>query len=195
MLYLQLFWSFIQIGLFSIGGGYAAMPLIQSQVVTLHGWLSMEQFTDLITIAEMTPGPIAVNSATFVGIHIAGIPGALIATFGCVLPSIIIVLTLAYFYYKYQNLTIVQGILGGLRPAVVALIASAGISILITAIWNGKGITSHLADVNVVAVVLFALAFFVLRKWKPNPILVMLGCGVVGMVVYLFLPEGTLPLT
>ena len=91
MIYLQLFLSFLQVGMFSIGGGYAAMPLIQNQVVTSHSWLTMSEFTDLITIAEMTPGPIAVNSATFVGIRIAGIPGALIATFGCILPSCIIV--------------------------------------------------------------------------------------------------------
>ena len=87
MIYLQLFLSFIQVGVFSVGGGYAAMPLIQSQVVTRYGWLSMNEFTDLITIAEMTPGPIAVNSATFVGIRIAGVVGAIIATFGCILPS------------------------------------------------------------------------------------------------------------
>lgn len=87
MIYLQLFLSFFQIGLFSFGGGYAAMPLIQGQVVQGHGWLSMSEFTDLITISQMTPGPIAVNSATFVGIKIAGVPGALAATFGCILPS------------------------------------------------------------------------------------------------------------
>ena len=90
MIYLQLFLSFLQIGLFSFGGGYAAMPLIQGQVVTLHGWLSMSEFTDLITISQMTPGPIAVNSATFVGMKIAGIPGAVVATAGCILPSCII---------------------------------------------------------------------------------------------------------
>ena len=88
MIYLQLFLSFLQIGLFSFGGGYAAMPLVQGQVVTAHGWLSMSEFTDLITISQMTPGPIAVNSATFVGIKIAGIPGALIATLGCILPAL-----------------------------------------------------------------------------------------------------------
>ena len=84
MIYLQLFISFLQVGLFSVGGGYAAMPLIQNQVVELHPWLTLQEFTDLITIAEMTPGPIAVNSATFVGIRIAGIPGAIIATLGCI---------------------------------------------------------------------------------------------------------------
>ena len=95
MIYLQLFLSFLQIGLFSFGGGYAAMPLIQGQVVTAHGWLSMSEFTDLITISQMTPGPIAINSATFVGTRIAGMPGALAATAGCVLPSCILVTLLA----------------------------------------------------------------------------------------------------
>ena len=96
MIYLELFWSFLQIGLFSIGGGYAAMPLIQHQAVDLHGWLSMTQFADVMTIAEMTPGPIAINAATFVGIRTAGLPGAVVATVGCVFPSCVIVMTLAF---------------------------------------------------------------------------------------------------
>ena len=119
MIYLQLFWSFLQIGLFSVGGGYAAMPLIQAQTVQLHGWLTMNEFTDLVTIAEMTPGPIAVNSATFVGIRIAGLPGALVATLGCIFPSLFIVSLLAFIYYRYKNLSILQSVLASLRPAVV----------------------------------------------------------------------------
>lgn len=115
MVLLKLFWSFVQIGLFSIGGGYAALPLIQQQVVDIHGWLTMTEFADVITIAEMTPGSISINSATFVGTKIAGMPGAVIATIGCVLPSFVIVLTLAFCYYKYKNLTVVQG--GALLPA------------------------------------------------------------------------------
>ncbi len=91
MIYLQLFLSFLQVGMFSVGGGYAAMPLIQSQVVEQHGWLTMQEFTDLITIAEMTPGPIAVNSATFVGLRIAQVPGAIIATLGCITPALFFV--------------------------------------------------------------------------------------------------------
>ena len=91
MIYLKLFLSFLQIGLFSFGGGYAAMPLIQDQVVSQHGWLTMTEFTDLITISQMTPGPIAVNAATFVGSKIAGVPGSVSATCGCILPSCIIV--------------------------------------------------------------------------------------------------------
>ena len=115
MIYLQLFLSFLQIGLFSFGGGYAAMPLIQDQVVTAHGWLSMPEFTDLITISQMTPGPIAINSATFVGMKIAGVPGAVAATVGCVFPSCVIVTLLARLYLKYRDMSLLQGILGSLR--------------------------------------------------------------------------------
>ncbi|WP_343208743.1 chromate transporter [Anaerolentibacter hominis] len=182
MIYLQLFLSFLQIGAFSIGGGYAAMPLIQNQVVTLHGWLTMTEFTDLITIAEMTPGPIAVNSATFVGTHIAGLPGALIATAGCILPSCIIVSILAYCYYKYRQSTMIQDVLSTLRPVVVALIASAGLNILIMAFWNGTFSLSGILDANWANVVFFAIAMFLLRKFKMNPIHVMLLCGLAGVV-------------
>ena len=186
MIYLELFWSFFQVGLFSIGGGSAAMPLIQAQVVDQHGWLSLSEFIDVITISQMTPGPIGINSATFVGIKIAGIGGALVATLGCVLPSCIIVLTLAHFYFKYQNLTAVRGVLSGLRPAVVAMIASAGLSILLNASFAGGTLPSSPADVSWIGICLFLAAFIVLRKWKPNPIWVMLGCGILGMFLFRF---------
>ncbi len=188
MIYLELFLSFMQVGLFSIGGGYAAMPLIQSQVVEQHGWLTMTQFTDIITIAEMTPGPIAVNSATFVGIKIAGIGGGIIATLGCIFPACIIVSVLAMLYYKFEGLAVVDGVLSGLRPVIVALIASAGISIFATAVWGESGVTLDFAAVNFAAIGIFAAALFVLRKWKLNPIYVMLGCGVVGGVLYTLFP-------
>lgn len=184
MILLELFWSFVQIGLFSIGGGYAAMPLIQHQVVDLHPWLSMQQFADIMTIAEMTPGPIAINSATFVGIQVAGLPGAVVATIGCVFPSCVIVMTLAYVYYRFRGLSIVQGILAGLRPAVVAMIASAGISLLVMALYGKRAIPADLLHVDLVALLLFTASFFVLRKWKPNPIWVMAGCGAAGIILY-----------
>ena len=123
MIYIQLFLSFLQIGLFSVGGGYAAIPLVQSLIVERQGWITMTEFTNLITIAEMTPGPIAVNSATFVGIRIAGLPGAVAATWGCIFPSCIIVSVLAYIYRRYRGGSAMGSILGSLRPAVVALIA------------------------------------------------------------------------
>lgn len=181
---LELFWSFFQIGMFSIGGGYAAMPLIQSQVVDLHPWLTMPQFADIMTIAEITPGPIAINSATFVGIQIAGLPGALVATIGCVTPSCIIVLTLAYIYYRFRGLTMVQGVLSGLRPAVVAMIASAGLSLLIMSVYGSRTLPADLSSVNYISVAIFAVGFFILRKWKPSPIAVMAGAGVAGVILY-----------
>ena len=186
MIYVSLFLSFLQVGMFSIGGGYAAIPLIQSQVVGLHHWLSLSEFTDLVTIAEMTPGPIAVNSATFVGTRIAGLPGALVATLGCILPSCLIVSLLAYVYYKYKEMGALQSVLSSLRPAVVALIASAGLSILGLVVFSGA--TPTLSAANWVGISLFAGAFFVLRKLKWNPILVMSLCGVLGLVLFLLFP-------
>lgn len=177
MIYLQLFLSFLQIGLFSFGGGYAAMPLIQGQVVTLHGWLTISEFTDLITISQMTPGPIAVNSATFVGMKIAGIPGAVVATAGCILPSCVIVTILARLYLKYRNLDLLQGVLKSLRPAVVAMIASAGILILKDAFW-GSGKNISLTGTEWSMVVIFGICVLLLQKKKMNPIWVMVLAGV-----------------
>lgn len=181
----ELFLSFFQIGLMSVGGGYASLPLIRSQIVELHGWLSMAEFTDLVTIAEMTPGPIAINAATFVGTRIAGLPGALIATCGCVLPSSAVVLTLAWLYNRYRSLSLIQGVLSGLRPAVVALIASAGLSILMTALWGGDNPVSWIADFRVVSFLLFGGALFALKKFRLSPICVMLGCGALGVLLNL----------
>ncbi|HJD40855.1 MAG TPA: chromate transporter [Candidatus Blautia stercoripullorum] len=180
MIWFQLFLSFLQIGLFSFGGGYAAMPLIQEQIVNIHGWLDMDQFTDLITISQMTPGPIAINSATFVGIRIGGIPGALVATLGCILPSCIIVTLLAKLYLKYQKLDVLQSVLNSLRPAVVALIASAGISILVAAFWGNEGVI-RLADTDWLLVVIFIVCVVLLQKLKWNPTLVMVLAGVMKL--------------
>ena len=152
MIYFQLFLSFLQIGAFSFGGGYAAMPLIQNQVVTLHGWLNPAEFTDLVTISQMTPGPIAINAATFVGTRIAGTPGALAATIGCVLPSCILV-------------------------TLLAKIGAAGVSILVTAFWGLEGFSPDLGAVNLRSVCIFTGAMILLIRFKMNPILVMVLSG------------------
>ena len=176
MIYLQLFLSFLQIGLFSFGGGYAAMPLIQEQIVDTHGWLSMSEFTDLITISQMTPGPIAINSATFVGIKIAGLAGAAVATAGCILPSCVIVILLAKIYLKYRNVKTFQSVLDSLRPAVVAMIAAAGVSILTSAFWqNADKIILAETDWSMALIFLICLVLLIKVKW--NPILVMLLAG------------------
>lgn len=181
MIYLQLFFSFLQVGLFSFGGGYAAMPLIQEQIVTKHGWLTMVEFTDLISISQMTPGPIAVNSATFVGNKIAGITGALVATAGCIFPSCIIVMSIAYIYLKNQNNQVVQDMLQLLHPAVIAMIASAGVTILITAFW-GTTPKISLQNTDWSMVIIFLLSLVLLRKTRISPILVMILAG--GMKLF-----------
>ena len=175
MIYLQLFLSFLQIGAFSFGGGYAAMPLIQSQVVDSHKWLSMSEFTNLITIA--------VNSATFVGLKVAGLGGAAIATAGCILPSCILVTLLAKLYLRYRKMDLLQGILGMLRPAVVALIASAGVSILVTAFWPEGIILIQKTQIDMV--IIFIAAVYLIQFRKMNPVLVMVLSGVAKLGIYL----------
>ena len=154
-------------------------------VASYHQWLSMGEFTDLVTIAEMTPGPIAVNSATFVGTKIAGIPGALVATAGCILPACILVTLIARLYLKYRNIAVLQSVLGSLRPAVVAMIASAGVLILRNAFWSGA---IRLSGTNWNMVALFAAAFLLLRRTKLSPILVMLLAGAANLVISLITP-------
>ena len=183
MIYIQLFLSFLQVGALSFGGGYAAMPLIQEQVVNSHSWLTMTEFTNLITIAEMTPGPIAINAATFVGTQIAGVLGAVIATLGCILPSCIVVTLLAYVYMKYRNMSLLQGTLASLRPAVVAMIAKAGITILISAFFLDGTVTFIRQNVCISMILFFGIALILLRKFKVNPILAMVLCGVANVIL------------
>lgn len=182
MIWLRLFLCFAQVGMFSVGGGYVAIPLIQNQVVALNGWLSMAEFTDLVTIAEMTPGPIVINAATFVGIRIAGIPGALAATFGSILPSCVVVSLLSYVYARYKSMRALQSVLSGLRPVVVALIASAGLSILNLVVFAAR--RPGWDSVQWLGAALFIAAFFALRRFRWNPILVMSLCGAAALALY-----------
>lgn len=184
----KLFLSFIQVGLFSVGGGYAAIPLIQNQIVNVWQLMSIEEFADLITIAEMTPGPISINSATFVGMRLGGLPGALICTFGCILMPFVICLILAYYYYKYRNFSGVQTVLSCLRPAVVSLISCAGLSILTLAVFRNGQVDFALSNLKGIEIGLFAVCLFLLRKYKIGAIKIILGSGVVGTLLYLLLP-------
>jgi len=184
MIYLQLFWSFFQVGALSFGGGYAALPLIQEQVIEKNDWLTNTEYIDVLTISQMTPGPIALNASTFVGTKVAGIPGSIFATLGCITPSVIIVLVLAIFYYKYKGLSLVQGVIKGLRPAVVALIASAGLSILLTALFNKDTLPIEWVKLDLVSLVLFIIGLVLLRKTKINPIYVMVAAGLVRLIIY-----------
>lgn len=184
MILLKIFLSFIQVGLFSVGGGYAAIPLIQNQIVDIHKLITLSEFTDLITIAEMTPGSISINAATFVGIKLSGISGAIICTIGCILPSFIICSILARFYYKYKNLRAVQTILSALRPAVVSLIASAGLSILLLGLFQTDKSNIVPYNFRYIEFILFLASLFIIRKFKVNAISIILGTGVIGTLLY-----------
>ena len=139
LLFLNLFYSFFKIGLFGFGGGYAMISLIQGEVVNRHHWLTSGQFTDIVAISQMTPGPIGINSATYVGYtslvnagygHGWGVLGSVTATFAVVLPSFILMLIISKFLMKYKNHPIVESVFMGLRPAVVGLLAAAALLLL-----------------------------------------------------------------
>lgn len=180
MIYLELFWSFLKIGLFSFGGGYAAIPLIQDIIVHQNNWLSVAEFTDLITISQMTPGPISVNSATFVGLDVAGFWGAFFATLGNLMPSFVIVTFVAWLYLRYRTIDTLQNVLKVLQPAVIAMIAAAGVSLIITAFWGLDPI--QLGNTSVTAVVLFVFSLVLLIKYGIKPITVMLLAGVLNLL-------------
>ncbi len=179
MILLELFLSFCYIGALSFGGGYAALPLIQQQCVGVNNWLTMTEFSDLLTISQITPGPIAINSATFVGMKVAGIPGALIATLGFMLPPFIIATILYLLFKKYGQLRFMQDILSALKPAVAGLIACAAVGVIVEAVW-GESVV--LAQTDILAAALTLVTFFVLRKWKTGIIVTILSCGAVGVL-------------
>ena len=181
---LHLFLSFAKVGLFCIGGGYASMPLIQNEVVDGHHWITMHEFVDIFTISQMTPGPIGINAATFVGAKIAGIMGAIAATAGFVFPSVIIMLLMAYLYFKYGDVGIIRGVLNGLRPAVVALIASAGVGIMTLAFWDKADLPISLAETNIRGVVIFLISMGLIYSGKMGTIKVLLLSGVLGLVIF-----------
>ena len=182
MIYLELFWSFVQVGLFCVGGGYASMPLIQAQVIDVHGWLSMSEFIDIFTISQMTPGPIGINAATFVGMKVAGFLGAIVATLGFVTPSFILGIILAKLFFKYGNIGVIKGILNGLRPAVVALICSAGMSFIFLALFNTDKMPINVADIDYLGLFVLIVAFIAVRK-KVGIIKILAGSGVLGLIL------------
>ena len=153
----QLFLSFMQVGMFSIGGGYAAMPFIRSQVVSLHGWLTMSEFTDLVTIAEMTPGPLGLNCASFAGMQAAGIPGAIAANLGVLMPSISLCAAAAIFFHKFRNSRAMQWILVGVRPICLGMVVGVILSLSASNYWSGTGL-------NLTAIAIGAVDLFLLLK-------------------------------
>lgn len=187
MICLQLFKTFFLIGLFSFGGGYASMELIRSRVVAQQHWLTNMEFTDIISIAEMTPGPLGINIASFVGTRTAGIPGTVTATLAYILPALIIVMVLARVYYSCRSLSMIQGVLKGLRPAVAAMVLAAAVTLVRNAWWEGAAVTEA-AEINWIAVLISAVCLILLQKKHSGPIRIILGSGMVGAVLYFICP-------
>jgi chromate transporter len=169
---LKLFLTFLKIGAFSFGGGYAVLSLIQKEVIESSGWILPEDFIDIVAIAEMTPGPIAVNSSTFVGYKVGALAGSALATLGVVLVPITVTLLVSVYYNKFKHLKQVNWIIRGIRPAVLGLIAAACIKIGKVSIVDFKGI------------IIALLVFLGIYKFKINPIIAILISGVLGIVLY-----------
>ncbi|KAA6345300.1 Chromate transport protein [termite gut metagenome] len=182
MLYFQLFYTFFKIGLFGFGGGYAMLSMIQAEVVVRHGWLSLREFTDMVAISQMTPGPIGINTATYAGYTVSGnVYGSLLATGALVLPSFILMLTISKFLLKYRKHPTVEAIFKGLRPAVVGLLAAAALVLM-----NTENFGSPTEDTYgfTLSCLIFLIAFVGTKRFKINPILMIVVCGVAGWVLY-----------
>lgn len=187
MIFLQLFYTFFKIGLFGFGGGYAMISMIQGEVVTRHEWLSSNEFTDIIAISQMTPGPIGINSATYVGYsavvnagysHAVGILGSTIATVSVVLPSFILMVLISKFFLKYQKHPIIASVFEGLRPGVVGLLAAAALVLM-----NGENFGTYNWQI-LTSIILFAGTFIASYRNKVNPILLIVICGIIGYVTF-----------
>lgn len=186
MALLKMFLIFFKVGLFTVGGGLAAIPLLQEEVLK-RDWLTQTQFTDMIAVSESTPGPIGVNISTYVGYSQFGILGSIIATMGIVLPSILIIMLIAKFVMHYRDSHLVSGIFTGLRPAVTGLIlAAAGSIAMVTLIHldTFKSTGSLLDLFAIKAWILFFIFLFATNKWKHHPIFYIIIAGVVGIVIF-----------
>ncbi len=186
-LFLELFYVFFMIGLFGFGGGYAMLSMIQGEVVTRHEWLTSSQFTDIVAISQMTPGPIGINSASYVGYtaalnagmsSTAAILGSCVATFAVVLPSFILMITISRFFMKYSSHPTVIHVFRGLRPGVVGLLAAAALILM-----NGENFGEEQTQVFI-SVAIFLIAFIASYRFKINPMLLIVLCGIAGFLLY-----------
>ena len=187
MIFLYLFYTFCKIGLFGFGGGYAMLSMIQGEVVTRYNWISASEFTDIIAISQMTPGPIGINSATYVGYsavvnagysHAIGILGSAIATLSVVFPSFILMVLISKFFLKYQKHPVIASVFSGLRPGVVGLLAAAALVLM-----NHENFGTDNVQI-LISIALFLGAFIASHKYKANPIMLIVIAGVIGYVVF-----------
>lgn len=197
--YLKLIWAYLKIGIFGFGGGYAMLSLVEKAVVG-PGWISEQMFTDIVAISQMTPGPIGINSATYIGYvapaHVDpalasplfGILGSVLATLAVTLPSFFLVLYASHFIRRHHESGVIKGIFSGLRPVVVGLIASAAIMLMNAPNFNPNGVEWQLIVNIIISAVAFCLVFFPIpwkgKKVKLHPILVIILAGLAGYLIY-----------
>lgn len=185
MILLELFWEFLKIGLFAVGGGMATLPFLQ-HLSEATGWFPQSLITDMIAISESTPGPIGINMATYVGCSIAGLPGGIVATLGEVLPSVVIVALVSMSLEKFRGSKLVDSAFYGLRPAVTGLIAAAGMSVaqvsmLRIELYEQTGVFGDLF--NLKKIVCFVVIFAAIKKFKLHPIIYIACAAVVGILL------------
>lgn len=185
MIYLQLFWEFLKIGLFAVGGGMATLPFLQ-RLSESSGWFSQSLITDMIAISESTPGPIGINMATYVGFNVAGLPGGILATMGEILPSIIIVVFVSKSLERFRDNQLVSDAFYGLRPAVTGLIAAAGIGVIKTSMLHIALFqqTHQIMDlIDVKKLIYFLLVLIAIQKFKKHPIVYIAVSAVIGIIL------------
>lgn len=189
MIYLKLIWSYLKIGLFGFGGGYAMLSLIEREIVG-PGWITEKMFTDIVAISQMTPGPIGINSATYIGyaapIHAGyasplwGLLGSVICTFVVVLPSFLLVAYTSHFIHRHKESLVIRGIFKGLRPVVIGLIASAALLLM-----NGENFGNENTEI-LISIIIAAVSLSIVLFTKIHPILVIIASGIAGFLIYYF---------
>lgn len=181
----NIFLSFIKIGALAFGGAYAAIPLVEKEVVTNLHWMTYDEFSNLLAIDEATPGPIIVNAASFIGMKVGGVFGAIVATLGSIIPAFMLATVLIIIYNKYHKLSWLQSIIISLKCMAIALILSTFISIAINTVFINSNISYK--NINIVGLIMIVISFFLINKKKISPILVMLGCGLINVVLSLLI--------
>lgn len=181
MIYLQLFLSYLKIGFFGFGGGYAMLSLIQNEIVEQRGWLTTMQFADIVAVSQMTPGPIAINSATYIGYEIGGVFGSVVATFAVCLPSLTLMLLLTRLFLRYRENRFIQNVVKAVGPVVVGMIASAALLMMFPVSGKNENF------VDVWSWILFAACLYGSYR-KVNPILMILISAFVGVLLYAVVP-------
>ena len=184
-LLLKIFFAFVRVGAFAFGGAYAAIPLVEQEVVVNSGWMTYAEFMDLLALDEITPGPILINSATFVGMRVAGIPGAIAATLGCITIPCVVAMVLLLLFRKYKDTEVMKSIVLSLKCMALALIASTMVKLGMQAIVPDLPSVDAMHAVYVAAVM--AVAFYLINQKRLRPLYVMLGCGVVNVLVSILL--------